>query len=163
MWKYPTGAWIVGGSALRSWAAFLPAGQTYYGRARQRQITNDRKQDGHDTCSAKTNLVQHDELKNYSEVLRSLIRTRRTLCFASAAANSEHVKNRPLLLLVYRLLNALGFAVASWLFFKARATSISRSICGARKAGKQPTGHGPEGCVENGPAAHFEGNETQGI
>jgi hypothetical protein len=51
----------------------------------------------------------------------------------------------------------------SWLFFKAVraglavATSLSRSIRKERVRGrrteKQPTGHGPEGCVENGPVA----------
>src|SRR5258707_11308243 len=42
----------------------------------------------------------------------------------------------------------------SWLFFKARATSISRSIRKERATRKkQPSNRGPEGCVENGPAA----------
>src|SRR5258707_6381609 len=42
----------------------------------------------------------------------------------------------------------------SWLFFKARATSISRSIRKERATRKkQTTDRGPEGCVENGPAA----------
>ena len=42
----------------------------------------------------------------------------------------------------------------SWLFFKARATSISRLIRKERATRKnsQPA-HGLEGCVENGPAA----------
>ena len=38
--------------------------------------------------------------------------------------------------LVYRLLNPLSFAVGQWLFFKARATSISRSICKERATRK---------------------------
>ena len=42
----------------------------------------------------------------------------------------------------------------SWLFFKARAKRPYLSHTGrASNAEKQPTGHGPEGCVENGPAA----------
>ena len=43
----------------------------------------------------------------------------------------------------------------SWLFFKARAKRpYLRSIRSrASNAEKQPTGRGPEGCVENGPAA----------
>ena len=42
----------------------------------------------------------------------------------------------------------------SWLFFKARAKSPYLSHTGrASNAEKQPTGRGPEGCVENGPAA----------
>src|SRR5271165_5798373 len=41
----------------------------------------------------------------------------------------------------------------SWLFFKARAKRPYLSHTGrASKAEKQPTGRGPEGCVENGPA-----------
>jgi hypothetical protein len=44
--------------------------------------------------------------------------------------------------------------LASWLFFKARATSISKiDMWGASNAEKQPTRHGPKGCAENGPAA----------
>src|SRR5277367_1652308 len=43
---------------------------------------------------------------------------------------------------------------ASWLFFKARAKRPYLSHTGrASNAEKQPTGHGPEGCDENGPAA----------
>src|SRR5271166_5552341 len=42
----------------------------------------------------------------------------------------------------------------SWLFFKARAKRPYLSHTGrASNAEKQPTGPGPEGCVENGPAA----------
>src|SRR5260370_6802107 len=46
----------------------------------------------------------------------------------------------------------------SWLFFKARAKrpyseSYGSSESGGRRTEKQPTGRGPEGCVENGPAA----------
>src|SRR5580704_3971308 len=42
----------------------------------------------------------------------------------------------------------------SWLFFKARAKRPYLSHTGrASDAEKQPTGRGPEGCVENGPAA----------
>src|SRR5208283_5367527 len=42
----------------------------------------------------------------------------------------------------------------SWLFFKARAKLPYLSHTGrASNAEKQPTGRGPEGCVENGPAA----------
>src|SRR6202048_4396258 len=42
----------------------------------------------------------------------------------------------------------------SWLFFKARAKHPYLSHTGrASNAEKQPTGRGPEGCVENGPAA----------
>src|SRR5271166_26257 len=42
----------------------------------------------------------------------------------------------------------------SWLFFKARAKRPYLSHTGrASNAEKQPTGRGPEGCVENGPAA----------
>jgi hypothetical protein len=41
-----------------------------------------------------------------------------------------------------------------WLFFKARAKCPYLSHTGrASNAEKQPTGRGPEGCVENGPAA----------
>jgi hypothetical protein len=42
----------------------------------------------------------------------------------------------------------------SWLFFKARAKRLY--LCHtdrASNAEKQPTGPGPEGCDENGPAA----------
>src|ERR1700677_2597145 len=43
---------------------------------------------------------------------------------------------------------------ASWLFFKARAKRPYLVHTGrASNAEKQPTGHGPEGCDENGPAA----------
>jgi len=43
---------------------------------------------------------------------------------------------------------------ASWLFFKARAKRPYLIHTGrASNAEKQPTGCGPEGCVENGPAA----------
>jgi hypothetical protein len=42
----------------------------------------------------------------------------------------------------------------SWLFFKARAKRPYLCHTGrASNAEKQPTGPGPEGCVENGPAA----------
>src|SRR5580693_3723479 len=43
----------------------------------------------------------------------------------------------------------------SWLFFKARAKRPYLSHTGRSAAAeeKQPTGRGPEGCVENGPAA----------
>jgi hypothetical protein len=42
----------------------------------------------------------------------------------------------------------------SWLFFKARAKCRIWIHTGrASNAEKQPTGRGPEGCVENGPAA----------
>src|SRR5271166_3689319 len=42
----------------------------------------------------------------------------------------------------------------SWLFFKARAKRPYLIHTGrASNAEKQPTGRGPEGCVENGPAA----------
>src|SRR5580704_6324249 len=42
----------------------------------------------------------------------------------------------------------------SWLFFKARAKCPYLIHTGrASNAEKQPTGCGPEGCVENGPAA----------
>src|SRR3984885_8947386 len=42
----------------------------------------------------------------------------------------------------------------NWLFFKARAKRPYLSHTGrASNAEKQPTGHGPEGCDENGPAA----------
>src|ERR1700737_2966027 len=42
----------------------------------------------------------------------------------------------------------------SWLFFKARAKRPYLSHTGrASTAEKQPTGPGPEGCDENGPAA----------
>src|SRR6267154_1774080 len=42
----------------------------------------------------------------------------------------------------------------SWLFFKARAKCPYLIHTGrANNAEKQPTGRGPEGCVENGPAA----------
>src|SRR6476660_9728779 len=42
----------------------------------------------------------------------------------------------------------------SWLFFKARAKRPNLNHTGrASNAEKQPTGPGPEGCVENGPAA----------
>src|ERR1700738_3753978 len=44
----------------------------------------------------------------------------------------------------------------SWLFFKARAKRPYLSHTGrASNAEKQPTGPGPEGCDENGPAAAF--------
>src|SRR5277367_715486 len=42
----------------------------------------------------------------------------------------------------------------SWLFFKAQAKRPYLSHTGrASNAEKQPTGPGPEGCIENGPAA----------
>src|SRR6266446_2617841 len=42
----------------------------------------------------------------------------------------------------------------SWLFFKARAKCPYLIHTGrASNAEKQPTGRGPKGCVENGPAA----------
>src|SRR4029077_3889073 len=42
----------------------------------------------------------------------------------------------------------------SWLFFKARAKRPYLNHTGrASNAEKQSTGPGPEGCVENGPAA----------
>jgi hypothetical protein len=42
----------------------------------------------------------------------------------------------------------------SWLFFKARAKRPYLDSYGsASNAEKQPTGRGPEGCVENGPVA----------
>ena len=41
----------------------------------------------------------------------------------------------------------------SWLFFKARAKRPYLSHTGRASRKKQPTGRGPEGCVENGPAA----------
>jgi hypothetical protein len=42
----------------------------------------------------------------------------------------------------------------SWLFFKARAKRPYLIHTGrASNAEKQPTGRGPEGCVENEPAA----------
>src|SRR6478672_3268968 len=42
----------------------------------------------------------------------------------------------------------------SWLFFKARAKRPYLNHKGrASNAEKQPTGPGPEGCVQNGPAA----------
>src|ERR1700694_3800852 len=42
----------------------------------------------------------------------------------------------------------------SWLFFKARAKHPYLSHTGrASNAEKQPTGPGPKGCDENGPAA----------
>src|SRR5580658_6065369 len=42
----------------------------------------------------------------------------------------------------------------SWLFFKARAKRPYLIHTGrASNAEKQPTGHGPGGCDENGPAA----------
>src|SRR5271165_3860401 len=42
----------------------------------------------------------------------------------------------------------------SWLFFKARAKRPYLVLTGrASNAEKRPTGRGPEGCVENGPAA----------
>src|ERR1700730_9453459 len=42
----------------------------------------------------------------------------------------------------------------SWLFFKARANRPYLIHTGrASKAEKQPTGRGPEGCLENGPTA----------
>src|SRR6266481_2631166 len=51
-----------------------------------------------------------------------------------------------------------GGRQVSWLFFKARAKrpyldSYGSSESGGRRTQKQPTGRGPEGCVENGPAA----------
>jgi hypothetical protein len=43
-------------------------------------------------------------------------------------------------------------AAVSWLFFKARAKSRYLNHNGrASNTEKQPTGRGPEGCVENGP------------
>src|SRR5271157_3581589 len=45
----------------------------------------------------------------------------------------------------------------SWLFFKARAKRPYLSHTGrASNAEKQPTGPGPEGCVQNGPSARRE-------
>ena len=43
----------------------------------------------------------------------------------------------------------------SWLFFKARAKRpyLSHTGRSEQRGEKQPTGPGPEGCVENGPAA----------
>ena len=77
--------------------------------------------------------------------------------------------------LVYRLLNLLGFAAGQLAVFQARAKRPSSTILllllfgslptsvkmvldgpsesGGRRTEKQPTGRGPEGCVENGPAA----------
>jgi hypothetical protein len=44
----------------------------------------------------------------------------------------------------------------SWLFFKTRAKCRYLDHNGrASNAEKQPTGRGPEGCVENGPAAEL--------
>ena len=60
---------------------------------------------------------------------------------------------------MHRLLNPLGFAVGSWLFFKAvrAGLAVKRPYLDhngrASNAEKQPTGRGPEGCVENGSAA----------
>ena len=93
--------------------------------------------------------------------------------------------------LVYRLLNPLSFAAGQLAVFQgASEVPISVSYGLSEQRGKQPTGRGPEGCVENGPAAafarrlrivqimrpltaspartalpaaHFERNETQGI
>src|SRR6202790_340093 len=45
----------------------------------------------------------------------------------------------------------------SWLFFKARAKRPYVSHTGrASNAEKQPTGRGPEDCIDPLPAAHFE-------
>jgi hypothetical protein len=57
-------------------------------------------------------------------------------------------------MLVHRLANMVTSPEVSWLFFKARAKRPYLSHTGrASNAEKQPTGPGPEGCVENGPAA----------
>src|ERR1700678_3364834 len=48
----------------------------------------------------------------------------------------------------------MAFVVGQLAVFKARAKRPYLSHTGrASNAEKQPTGHGPEGCVENGPAA----------
>jgi len=53
----------------------------------------------------------------------------------------------------------------SWLFFKAvrAGLAVKRPYLShtgrASNAEKQTTGRGPEGCVENGPTAHFERND----
>ena len=62
--------------------------------------------------------------------------------------------------LVYRLAyNGVTSPQVSWLFFKAvrAGLAVKRPYLShtgrASNAEKQPTGRGPEGCVENGPAA----------
>src|SRR6266404_4372539 len=57
--------------------------------------------------------------------------------------------------LVHRLLNPFGFAAGQLAVFQgASEAPISESIRVERATRKkQPTGRGPEGCVENGPAA----------
>ncbi|MBV8140493.1 MAG: hypothetical protein JOZ60_00420 [Verrucomicrobia bacterium] len=55
---------------------------------------------------------------------------------------------------VYRLLNPLGFAAGQLAVFQGASDEhIQIDTRGASNAEKQPTGRGPEGCVENGPAA----------
>ena len=47
----------------------------------------------------------------------------------------------------------------SWPFFEAVRAGLAvkrpylDSYCSSEQRGKRPTGRGPEGCVENGPAA----------
>ena len=68
--------------------------------------------------------------------------------------SSPYCRCRRCRILVYRLLNPLGFAQVSWLVFKARAKCRYLDHNGrASNAEKQPTGRRPEGCVENGSAA----------
>jgi len=57
--------------------------------------------------------------------------------------------------LVHRLLNPLGFAAGQLAVFSRRERSAHIWIDTGRasNAKKQPTGRGPEGCVEIGPAA----------
>jgi hypothetical protein len=56
---------------------------------------------------------------------------------------------------VYRLLNPLTSPQVSWLVFQgASEVPISVSYGSSEERGKkQPTGRGPEGCVQNGSAA----------
>ena len=56
--------------------------------------------------------------------------------------------------LVYRLLNRLSFVAGQLAVFQgASEVPLSESYGRVSNAEKQPTGRGPEGCVENGSAA----------
>jgi hypothetical protein len=56
--------------------------------------------------------------------------------------------------IVHRLLNPLSFAAGQLAVFQgASEVPISVYTGRASNAEKQPTGRGPEGCVENGSAA----------
>jgi hypothetical protein len=59
------------------------------------------------------------------------------------------------LALVYRLLDPFGFAAGQLVVFQGASEAPISELIRVERATqkKQPTGRGPEGCVENGPAA----------